>query len=122
MAKLTFEEACELTGKNPQVLPGVEGLTEAAGNRIIAGYKLDVLNEAFKKQDNFTPDFADDDQAKYTAWMEWSASAGGFVFLCTYCTYALTYLGARFWFVSRNRAQQFCEENIDLINDLHRAG
>ena len=122
MDKVNFEMACQITGKNPKVLPGVDSLTEISAKRVIAGYKLDVINEAINIQANFKPDFSEDDQWKYTPWVEWSASAGGFVFTCTAYTDTTTRLGARFWFADRNTALKFAEDNIELINDLHRIG
>lgn len=38
----SFEQACELTGRNPQILPGTEGLNPEDAKAVIALYKLIV--------------------------------------------------------------------------------
>ena len=122
MNKITFEKACEMTGKDALLLPGVEGLTEIASKRLIAGYKLDTIEEAINLKDKFVPDFDNYNQLKYTGWLVWSASAGGFVYTRTHCTVTHTSLGARFWFKDGNTARKFFEDNTELVNDLHRRG
>ena len=112
-----FEKACKKSGIDPNLLPGVTGLPEADAKHIIASYKLRIIHKA--AIGTWVPDFNNYNQLKYTGWLVWSASAGGFVYTYTIYTDTNTYLGARFWFETRDAAKKFTMENIDLINDLH---
>lgn len=116
MKETPFESACKKMGINPELLPGVEGMPELTAKRIIAEYKLDIIANATGKR---VSDFSKS-TLKYTGWLQWSASVGGFV--CSYSLYSYTHslLGARFYFSDGNTAREFTQDNIDLINDLHR--
>jgi hypothetical protein len=118
MKKTPFEAACKKIGISPDLLPGVEGLPEITAKRIIAGYKLEIIEKATNGE--WVPDFSNYSQYKYTGWLQWSPSLGALVFRLTVCTVTSAYLGARFWFEDRNTAEKFTKDNIDLINDLHR--
>ncbi|MEO7212636.1 hypothetical protein [Mucilaginibacter sp.] len=124
MDKLTFEKACKITGTDPNLLPGVEGLPQITAKRIIADYKLEIIAKATNttKGKVWIADFNDMSQMIFTGWLQWVPSLGAFVFSGTFYTGTDTRLGARFWFKTRETAKRFTEQNIDLINDLHRVG
>ena len=117
-----FEAACVITGDDPNVLPVVEHLHEVKAKRILAYYKLEIIHQATNTIDGklWVADFSDDDQDKYTSWLEWVPSRSAFVFTGTGYARTNTDLGARFYFPDRDTARGFTEQHIDLINDLHR--
>lgn len=89
-----FEKACKKTGDDPNILPGVEGLSEIAAKRTIAGYKLEIIERA--TNGTWQPDFNDPNQLKYTGWMNWSPSLSRFVYTNTNYTNTNTNLSAQF--------------------------
>jgi hypothetical protein len=119
----TYEEGCKITGDSPENLPDISKLPVALGKHVLATIKLNTLERAQNKGampdgSDFVPDFGDDDQYKYTPWLEWVPTLGRFVFTCAYCTRTDTHLGARFWFVDQQTAKAFFETHEALINDL----
>ena len=119
MKKTNFELACEKIGVAP-VLPPVEGLIPGAAKRMIAGYQLDIIEQA--TNDGWLPDFGNRSQEKWTAFMVWSPASGCFVLYGTGYTSTDSSLGARFWFPDSPTARKFFTENADLINVLHSIG
>lgn len=117
MKKTNFELACEKIGVAP-VLPPVEGLIPGAAKRMIAGYQLDIIEQA--TNDGWLPDFGNRSQEKWTAFMVWSPASGCFVLDDTACTITGTDLGARLWFTDEPTARKFFTENADMVNDLHQ--
>ena len=93
----SYQSVCQAMGIALNDLPCASPKTkgEVMAN---AAVKLERIFTAFNTRPDGTvwdPDYTDKSQDKYTAWMEWSASAGGFVFRGTGCTGTVTYLGAR---------------------------
>ncbi|MGZ3753606.1 MAG: hypothetical protein ACXVAY_01525 [Mucilaginibacter sp.] len=116
-----FEEACEITGNDVNQLPNVEGLPETQAKRITADHKLSIIAKATNILAKFKPDFNNSNQLKWTGWLVYNPSLGAFVYTNALYTYTGTRLGARFWFKDGNTTREFTEQNIDLINDLHRS-
>jgi hypothetical protein len=85
---------------------------------IQAIYKLIIIAEAWNKADNFVPDFSDTNQYKYFPRFVYSGASAGFA--CAYTYYADSSAGANFGsrlcFKTRERAEQFGNQFIDLWN------
>jgi hypothetical protein len=114
-----FEVACTYLGLEPEgLLAAAAGLPEWLRKSTTAFIKLNVIQQAVNDKDGFTPDFSDKNQYKYTAWLVWSPSVGGFVFTNTGYTDTFTNLGARFWFKDGNTASEFFARNPELHNDI----
>jgi hypothetical protein len=115
--QLTFEQACEILGKDPNLLPDTTGANPKSAARAIANYKLEVIHMAIVG--DWEPDFSDLSEEKWTGWLWFNPSRGAFDFSGTDYALAITYLGARFWFPDETTARDFTITNADLINDLH---
>jgi hypothetical protein len=116
----SFDKACEYLGeKNRDDNCHCEG-----GNRhykaIQSMFKLVTIAEAWNKADNFTPDFSDTIQYKYFPWFAYSRTDTGFASALTYsaASSTYTYIGSRLCFKTRERAEQFGKQFIDLWNDF----
>jgi hypothetical protein len=78
-----FNEACELTGRNPNLLPDVSMLPEKDRERIIAFYMLGVIQEALNE--GWSPDWKEWGERKYFPWfdvVEDKSKASGFGLSC----------------------------------------
>src|SRR3569833_404996 len=93
----SYQSVCQAMGIALNDLPCASPKTkgEVMAN---AAVKLERIFTAFNTRPDGTvwePDYTDKSQEKWTAWMEWSASAGGFVFMITDYTNTNADLGAR---------------------------
>lgn len=88
--------------------------------KINAYTKLLIIATAWNKIDGFEADFGDKNQYKHFPWFEYSEDAAGFVFANTHnaASSAFAYYGAGLCFKTRERAEQFGKQFIDLWNDL----
>ena len=88
--------------------------------KINAYTKLLIIATAWNKIDGFVAYWEDTNQCKYFPWFEYSRDAAGFVFANTNytATVAYAYYGAGLCFKTRERAEQFGKQFIDLWNDL----
>ena len=82
---------------------------------LIALNKLFTIAQAWNKQDNFVPDFANHKQAKWYPFFE--CCKGGIQFNAAFVAYAIC-LGSRLCFKNRGRAEQFGKQFIDLYNQV----
>lgn len=87
---------------------------------LIAYNRLCTIAQAWNKADGFEPDFSNTSQYKYFPWFEYSRDAAGFVYAYTNhtATIALASFGSRLCFMTRERAEQFGKQFIDLWNDV----
>ena len=87
---------------------------------LIAYNRLCTIAQAWNKADDFTPDFSNMNQTKWFPWFVYSDDAAGFVYAHTSgtATYALAYFGSRLCFMTRERAEQFGKQFIDLWNQV----
>ena len=87
---------------------------------LIAYNRLCTIAQAWNKADGFEPDFSNTSQYKYFPWFEYSRDAAGFVCASTSLTAALAsaYFGSRLCFKTRERAEQFGKQFIDLWNQV----
>jgi len=109
----TFEDACAKLGLLPeQVIPGF-GVTISKDE--IAYRKLKIIAEALNE--GWKPDWTDSNQYKYFPWLEYSRSASGLVYSCTYYSFTSTFIGSRLCFKSKELALYIGEQFIDLYNE-----
>jgi hypothetical protein len=87
---------------------------------IQAIYELIIIAEAWNKADNFVPDFSDTNQYKYYPWFVYHGAHAGFACVNAHNTdsRAGTYIGSRLCFKTRERANQFGNQFIDLWNEF----
>lgn len=87
---------------------------------IIAFNRLCTIAQALNKEDDFTPDFSNRNQTKWFPWFVYSDYAAGFVCADTYNTAANAgaYIGYRLCFKTRERAEQFGKQFIELWNQV----
>lgn len=135
----TYEEAREYLGGKPnadftvakKILSGNHVKLDDVANLVsevnpkhikalIAYNRLCTIAQAWNKADGFEPDFSNTSQYKYFPWFEYSRDAAGFVFALTdnTATYAGANVGSRLCFMTRERAEQFGKQFIDLWNDV----
>jgi hypothetical protein len=116
----SFDKACEYLGEKG----GGDNCHCKEGNRhytaIQSIFKLVTIAEAWNKADGFTPDFSDENQYKYFPWFVYYNAYAGFVFADTSYAASLTdtYIGSRLCFKTRERAERFGKQFIDLWNDF----
>lgn len=87
---------------------------------IIAFNRLCTIAQAWNKADGFEPDFSNTSQYKYFPWFVYDNGAAGFVCANTYHTATATgaYVGSRLCFKTRERAEQFGKQFIELWNQV----
>lgn len=135
----TYEEAREYLGGKPnadftvakKILSGncvqledvarlVSELNPKHIKALIAYNRLCTIAQAWNKADGFEPDFSNTSQYKYFPWFVYDNGAAGFVFAGAYnaATSAPATFGSRLCFMTRERAEQFGKQFIDLWNDV----
>lgn len=135
----TYEEAREYLGGKPnadftvakKILSGNHVKLDDVANLVsevnpkhikalIAYNRLCTIAQAWNKADGFEPDFSNTSQYKYFPWFEYSRDAAGFVYANAYitATNAGANFGSRLCFMTRERAEQFGKQFIDLWNDV----
>lgn len=87
---------------------------------LIAYNRLYTIAQAWNKADGFEPDFSNTSQYKYFPWFEYSRGAEGFVYAYTInaATFAGVNVGSRLCFMTRERAEQFGKQFIELWNQV----
>lgn len=135
----TYEEAREYLGGKPnadftvakKILSGNHVKLDDVANLVsevnpkhikalIAYNRLCTIAQAWNKADDFTPDFSNRNQTKWFPWFVYSDDAAGFVSADTSNTaaYANAHIGSRLCFMTRERAEQFGKQFIELWNDV----
>ena len=135
----TYEEAREYLGGKPnadftvakKILSGNHVKLDDVANLVsevnpkhikalIAYNRLCTIAQAWNKADGFEPDFSNTSQYKYFPWFEYSRDAAGFVSALTSAAAASAHahFGSRLCFMTRERAEQFGKQFIDLWNDV----
>lgn len=124
-----FQSACEYLGISPEFHIAVP---KKHLDAVVAYYKLCVIAEAWNKADGFVPDWTNTNQWKYWPWMVYKkggllfggnshhGSNDGFVSAPSYFSpsNSLAYIGSRLCFKSSDRACQFGNQFVSLINDM----
>ena len=111
----TFEACCKFLGISTD-LPDVSKIPQKHGKYIQASYMLAIINEAWNKVDQFTPDYSNYNQRKWYAYFFYKGSAFAFGASYYHCSYAASGGGSRLCFKSEERAAQFGKQFIDLHN------
>ena len=135
----TYEEAREYLGGKPnadftvakKILSGNHVKLDDVANLVsevnpkhikalIAYNRLCTIAQAWNKADDFTPDFSNRNQTKWFPWFVYSDDAAGFVSAAANvtATHANAYFGSRLCFMTRERAEQFGKQFIELWNDV----
>lgn len=135
----TYEEAREYLGGKPnadftvakKILSGNHVKLDDVANLVsevnpkhikalIAYNRLCTIAQAWNKADDFTPDFSNRNQTKWFPWFVYSDDAAGFVYANARnpAAYAKANVGSRLCFMTRERAEQFGKQFIELWNDV----
>lgn len=87
---------------------------------LIALDQLFTIAEAWNKADGFVPDFSDFSQDKFFPWFKYDKDAAEFVFAHTDITrsYGTACIGSRLCFKTRERAEQFGKQFIEIYNKV----
>lgn len=87
---------------------------------LIALNELFTIAEAWNKVDGFVPDFSDFSQDKFFPWFKYDKDTAGVVCADTYNapTAAGASIGCRLCFKTRERAEQFGKQFIELYNKV----
>lgn len=87
---------------------------------LIALNRLFTIAEAWNKADGFVPDFSDYSQEKWFPWFKYDKDAARFVCVSMYSatSYVSAYLGSRLCLKTRERAEQFGKQFIELYNKV----
>jgi hypothetical protein len=82
--------------------------------------KLITIAEAWNKADEFVPDFSNTEQYKYWSRFLYNGASAGFGSALTYyaASSTATHFGSRLCFKTRERAEQFGSQFIDLWNEF----
>jgi hypothetical protein len=116
----SFDKACEYLGEKNRddcYYCEKENRHYAA---IQSMFKLVTIAEAWNKADDFTPDFSNESQYKYFPWFVYRGASAGFADASAnyWASNSYTYVGSRLCFKTRERAEQFGRQFIDLWNDF----
>ena len=85
---------------------------------LVALNRLFTIAEAWNKEDGFVPNFSDGTQYKYFPWFPYDEWTKRFVYASTNYTFRFAYLGSLLCFKTRERAQQFGNQFVDLYNKV----
>lgn len=87
---------------------------------LVALNRLFTIAEAWNKADGFVPDFSDFSQDKFFPWFKYDKDTAGVVCADTYNapTAAGASIGCRLCFKTRERAEQFGKQFIELYNKV----
>ena len=87
---------------------------------LVALNRLFTIAQAWNKEDGFVPDFSDWNQAKWYPWFKYNKDAAGFVLADANNapTYAIASFGCRLCFKTRERAEQFGKQFVELYNNV----
>ena len=113
----SFEAALEYLGRENNAC--MCGIPDKHAKAMVAMYKLITIAEAWNKADNFVPDYDNTNQNKWFPWFQ-KLGTPGFVFAYTTnaASYAYAYIGSRLCFSTRERAEQFGNQFIELWNEF----
>ncbi len=117
----TFEDACEITGNNPQILPDVSMITdEGMARYILACFKLAIIAKALNG--DWIPDFTDHNQWKYYPWFfvkkDGKHPSGiGFSYSNFDYSYALTLVGSRLCYKNATLAEYAGKTFLEIYRD-----
>ncbi len=110
----TFEDACNILGKDPgDLIPG-EAVSQDS-NSIVAYRKLIIIARALNE--GWVPDWENDSQYKYYPWFDLSSGSGlsyhDYAYRDSYST-----VGSRLCFKSRQLAEYAGKQFLDIYKDF----
>lgn len=125
-----FKSACEYLYIKPDFK--IEVADKKHQKAVEAYYQLCVIAEAWNKADGFVPDWTNGNQWKYWPYFvfkkgglwfggrSYNGTYDGFVFATSINSpsHSAAYIGSRLCFKSSDRARQFGEQFVSLINDM----
>lgn len=115
----TFLQACKMLGIDPKKLPIVSGLPKEHRKRIIATYKLDILQKA--TNGNWIADYTDYNQYKYYPYFAVKNKGGSSSLVFSVSGYGSwdtpTGGGSRRCFKDRETAEWFGKKFVSLYKD-----
>lgn len=82
---------------------------------LIALNQLFTIAQAWNKEDNFVPDFSDENQDKWVPWFEYKKDVGKFVYIWSYIGTDVC-ISSFLCFKTQERADQFGIQFVDLFN------
>ena len=87
---------------------------------LIALNKLFTIAEAWNKEDDFVPDFSNENQVKMFPWIRYDMKLEKFVCSSVICSSlgGNAYLGSKLCFKTYERAEQFGKQFEDLYNEI----
>jgi hypothetical protein len=106
----SFEDACRVLN----VTPHVPNTGDEDSKSVAAYYKICIIISAINGE--WKADFSDSNQIKFFNVYIYSGSGLRFSRTNTNCGYARTSIGGRLCFESREKAEYFSNNFIDLIN------
>ena len=113
----SFEAALEYLGRENNAC--MCGIPDKHAKAMAAMYKLITIAEAWNKADKFIPDYDNTNQSKWFPWFQKRGTAGlAYSNLNYSASITYTYFGSRLCFKTKERAEQFGKQFIDLWNDF----
>jgi hypothetical protein len=115
----SYTDACNYLERSDYELVGIFTFSKHY-KRLNAMLKLLTIAEAWNRQDGFVPDYSDNNQYKYFPWFAYDGASAGFACASAVSAAPNTYtnIGSRLCFKTRERAEQFGKQFIDLWNDF----
>lgn len=116
----SYEDAKAILGLSDEPLITICGVSKHHANALLALSRLFTIAEAWNKEDDFVPDFSNEEQRKYFPWFEYNKGSAGFVCADTGWTAAsaAALVGSRLCFATRERALAFGKQFQELYNDF----
>lgn len=116
----SYEDACAVKGSTPLTIDDFRQFPEEQREYLFAVHKDDVINEVLNEE--WVPDWSDDDQYKYYPYFYWDEkAAGGSGFSYYDFSYGRSdsHVGSRHVYKSRELAEYAGKQFIDIYNKLH---
>lgn len=99
-----------------QITKLAENINPAHVEALSALNKLFTIAESWNKQDDFVPDFGNENQEKYVPFFYCGSKTRSFVYVDVKVSTTFSYVGSRLCFKTRERALQFGRRFIGLYN------
>ena len=113
----TFEDACKVQNLDPsKVIPDFSFFPESDRKAMIAHAKLVIINKAIVG--DWVPDWENYNEYKYYPWFEMGSSSGvGFAYVGCVGWCAVSYVGSRLCFQTREQAVYAAKQFEDLYKE-----
>jgi hypothetical protein len=111
----SYEDACEDQNITPLTIDAFSVLPEQDRKHAFSSHKLTVINRALNE--GWAPNWADSDEYKYYGYFIYAGSGSGFSFGGCSCGHALSFVGSRLVFKSRELAEYAGKQFTSIYND-----